>query len=25
LLGVTGVFTMGMVGTGYWWCLQGAG
>ncbi len=24
LLGTAGVFTLGMVGTGYWWCLQGA-
>lgn len=24
LLGLVGVFTMGMVGAGYWWCLQGA-
>ena len=24
LLGLIGVFTMGMVGTGYWWCLQAA-
>ena len=23
-LGLSGVFTMGMVGTGYWWCLQAA-
>jgi diguanylate cyclase (GGDEF)-like protein len=24
LLGLVGLFTMGMVGTGYWWCLQAA-